>query len=210
MKLLSARGVRVLASARDEELLASLAAETACATWALDLSESAAPAELFGKAQAALGPIDILVNNAGYNSRKSLFSETTPEEFEAQYALNLRAPAELCRLALREMIPRKQGHIVNILSTAVLHASETMAVYSTMKHGLAGLTQVLVKEARPHGVKVSAVFPGGTDTEFRAAARPDYMRPESVAELIVSSILFAPEDAVVHELVFRPLVETNF
>lgn len=210
VKALTARGVRVLASGRDEEKLQSLASESGCLIHALDLGGREAPGKLYEHAQDALGAIDILVNNAGYNSRKALFVDTDLDEFEAQYALNLRAPAELCRLALRDMIERKSGHIVNVLSTATLHASEQMAIYTAMKHGLTGLTKVLIKEARPHSVKVSAVHPGGTDTEFRAAERPDYMRPESVAELIVSSVLFAPDDAVVHELVFRPMVETNF
>lgn len=210
VKALVGRGVRVLASGRDAARLEALGEETGCATVAVDLAQPEGPGLLYERTRAELGELDILVNNAGYNSRKALFIETTLEEFEAQYALNLRAPAELCRLALQGMIGRKTGHIVNVLSTATLHASEQMAIYSAMKHGLTGLTKVLIKEARPHGVKVSAVHPGGTDTEFRAAERSDYMRPESVAELIVSSVLFAPDDAVVHELVFRPLVETNF
>lgn len=210
VKGLAARGVTVLASGRDKAKLQSLAEESGCLIRALDLGSREAPGELYAHARDELGTVDILVNNAGYNSRKALFVDTDLDELEAQYALNLRAPAELCRLALKDMIERKSGHIVNVLSTATLHASEQMGIYTAMKSGLTGLTKVLIKEARPHGVKVSAVHPGGTDTEFRAAERPDYMRPESVAELIVQSVLFAPDDAVVHELVFRPLVETNF
>jgi len=210
VKALAARDVVVLASGRDEAKLQSLQNETGCLIYALDLGTREAPRELYARAKDALGTVDIVVNNAGYNSRKALFVDTDLEEFEAQYALNLRAPAELCRLALKDMIERKSGHIVNVLSTATLYASEQMGIYTAMKHGLTGLTKVLIKEARPHGVKVSAVHPGGTNTEFRATERPDYMRPESVAELIVHSVLFAPDDAVVHELVFRPMVETNF
>jgi NAD(P)-dependent dehydrogenase (short-subunit alcohol dehydrogenase family) len=86
---------------------------------------------------------------------------------------------------------------------------ETMGVYSTMKQGLDALTWILMKEARPANVKVTAIYPGGTDTEFRAAKRPDYMRPESVASVIAAAV-FAPDDVVMHELTFRPIVETNF
>jgi NAD(P)-dependent dehydrogenase (short-subunit alcohol dehydrogenase family) len=84
-----------------------------------------------------------------------------------------------------------------------------MGIYTTMKAGLRDLTKVLTKEVRASGVQVTAVYPGGVDTEFRANARPDYLRPESAARLIVDT-LFAPEDAVVHDLVFRPMCETNF
>ena len=71
------------------------------------------------------------------------------------------------------------------------------------------LAGVLLKEARPQGVRVSAVYPGGTDTTFRAVRRPDYMSPDSVAEAVYA-VLTLPEDLTVHSMTFRPWVETNF
>ena len=50
---------------------------------------------------------------------------------------------------------------------------------------------------------------GGTDTPFRKADRPDYLRPESVAEAVYAALTL-PEDLVVHHFTFRPMVETNF
>ena len=87
--------------------------------------------------------------------------------------------------------------------------NETMGVYTAAKKGFEGWTQVLLKEARPQGIRVSAVYPGGTNTTFRARERPDYMRPESVAEA-VTRLLTLPADLVVQGLTFRPMVETNF
>jgi short-subunit dehydrogenase len=104
---------------------------------------------------------------------------------------------------------RGSGHLVNVASSTVLHGIESMGVYTSMKHGLRGLNTVLVKEARAVGVKVTLVYPGGMDTEFRAQSRPDYVSAASGAELIVGALL-APSDAVVHELVFRPMIETNY
>jgi short-subunit dehydrogenase len=86
---------------------------------------------------------------------------------------------------------------------------ENYSVYSSMKYALHGFTGCLVKEARQVGVKVTAVYPGGVNTTFRPNARPDYLRPESAARMIVQCVT-APEDVVVHELTFRPMVETNF
>jgi short-subunit dehydrogenase len=74
---------------------------------------------------------------------------------------------------------------------------------------LHGFTLCLIKEARQSGVKVTGVYPGGVDTDFRTEERPDYMRPESAAQMIVQCIN-APADVVVHELVCRPMVESNF
>jgi len=81
-----------------------------------------------------------------------------------------------------------------------------MGIYTAMKQGFAGLNNVLMKEAQPHGIKVTAIYPGGMNTAFRDQARPQYMQPESVATM-VSQLLSNPEDVVVHELTFRPMVE---
>jgi short-subunit dehydrogenase len=205
---LATRGVRVFATGRADDLLTTLKAETGCAGAPADLAHPEQVLALYAAARAQLGRIDVLVNNAGFN-RKAPLAATDLAEFEAQYAVNLRAPYLLCREALKEMMARKSGHIVNVISSAALHANENMGVYTTMKAGLRGLTGVLLKEARPHGVKVTAVYPGGVNTEFRAQSRPDYLHPKSVAVMIANAI-FAPSDVVVHELTFRPLIETNF
>ena len=107
------------------------------------------------------------------------------------------------------MALRQSGHILNVISSVAHTSMENYSVYSTMKYALHGFTGCLIKEARQVGVKVTGVYPGGVDTDFRANVRPDYMRPESAAQMIVQCIM-APEDVVVHELTFRPIVETNF
>jgi short-subunit dehydrogenase len=98
---------------------------------------------------------------------------------------------------------------VNILSTVCHYDNERMSVYTATKKALQGLTDVLRKEAREHGVRVISIYPGGTDTEFRAEAWPRYMRPASVAEAVVRALTM-PDDLVVHHLTFRPMVEANF
>ena len=78
-----------------------------------------------------------------------------------------------------------------------------------MKYGLMGFTKCLIKEAREVNVKVTAVYPGGTDTGFRPEERPDYLLAGSAAKMIVHCIT-APDDVVVHDLTYRPMVEGNF
>ncbi len=207
---LARRGVSVFATGRDTSLLEALKAQTGCAIASHDLSHPENAIAVYREAVACFGSApDVLVNNAGFNTRKAPITEATLEDFELQFAVNLRAPFLLCREAGRDMSQRGSGHIVNIVSTCALFSNETMGVYTTMKGGLRDLTKILAKELRPAGVKVTAVFPGGVDTEFRAQARPDYMRPESAAHLIADAI-FAPDDVAVHDLVFRPMVESNF
>jgi NAD(P)-dependent dehydrogenase (short-subunit alcohol dehydrogenase family) len=212
---LAREGARLALSGRDGEALEAVARETRALSGedvffhAADLSHDEGPVALYARTREALGPPDVLVNNAGYNSRKAPLWEVGAEEFDAMIAVNLRAPFLLVREALLDMVERKSGHIVNVLSTVCHYANETMGAYTAAKRGLDGLTAVLLKEARPHGIRVTALYPGGTDTDFRPKRRPDYMKPESVAEAIYA-VLALPADLVVHGFTFRPMVESNF
>lgn len=200
------KGYRVFATGRDETQLQELMLQTGCLGKCYDLSQADAVITLFDDAKQALGQIDVLINNAGMNTRKCELAETNLDEFELQYAINLRAPYLLCREAMRHMLPKEQGYIINIVSTVAKRSNPSMSIYTAMKQGFAGLNNVLMKEAQPHGIKVTAVYPGGINTTFREQERPQYMQPESVAT-VVSQLLSNPQDVVVHELTFRPPVE---
>ncbi|MGR5062323.1 SDR family oxidoreductase [Photobacterium sp. DNB22_13_2] len=207
-KTLCEKGYFVVASGRNSDKLAELSNLTGCHKIQADLSDPQQPLELFAKAVEKLGGLDVLINNAGMNSRKCGIDEFTVEEFDHQYAVNLRAPALLSREALKVMKLAKSGQIINVLSTVAKRSNETMSVYTAMKQGLAGFSAILMKEAQPHGIKVTSLFPGGTDTNFREAERPQYMHPKSVAETI-AVLLELPQDVVMHEMVFRPPVEVE-
>ena len=206
---LQAAGFEVFVTGRDPQLLESLRRDLACPGLAIDLAEAKAVVQLFAAAWQALGRVDVLVNNAGFNRAKAPITKVTAEELDDSYAVNVRAPILLAREALKDMASRQTGHIVNVISSVAHTKMENYAVYSTMKYALHGFTGCLIKEARQVGVKVTGVYPGGVDTTFRPNARADYMRAESAARMIVHC-LTAPEDVVVHELTFRPIVETNF
>ena len=203
------RECAVFATARDAEALAALKAQTGCETHVCDLADLDAVLGLYAAAKSVLGEVDVVINNAGFNNRKAAIVNVSHEEFEAQYAVNMRAPFLLGRDALRDMSERGSGHIVNILSTVCHTNAATMAVYSATKQGLRAITDIMMKEAAEHSVKVTGVYPGGTNTTFRANERPDYMNPDHVARVIVDAI-FAPDDIVMHALTFRPIVERNF
>jgi NAD(P)-dependent dehydrogenase (short-subunit alcohol dehydrogenase family) len=206
---LKTAGFDVFVSGRNSALLTRLQQELGCPGLALDFGSPEAPVQLFGAALRALGHVDVLVNNAGFNKAKDPITKVTAEDLDSSYSVNVRAPILLAREALRHMSIRKSGHILNVLSSIVHAKMENYSVYTTMKHALHGFTGCLTKEGRLVGVKVTAVYPGGVNTGFRSQARPDYLRPESAAQVIVQCIS-APEDVVVHELTYRPMVETNF
>lgn len=206
---LKAAGFDVFVTGRDVDLMQSLQQELGCPGLPMDLTSPTSPIQLFAAARQALGRLDVLVNNAGFNRAKEPLANVSAEDLDASFAVNVRAPILLAREALKDMAPRKSGHILNVISSVAHTSMENYSVYSTMKYAIHGFTGCLIKEARQVGVKVTGVYPGGVDTTFRANVRADYMRPESAAQMIVQCIT-APDDVVVHELTFRPIVETNF
>ncbi len=200
---------------RDEKALSEAAATVKSAgasdvyAGRFDLGDANAVLEFYAGAKKKIGPPDILINNAGYNSRKAYLWEMETDEFDNMIAVNLRAAFILIREAFRDMKARGAGHIVNILSTACHADIERLGVYTAAKKGLQGMTDVFRKEARPHNIRVTSIYPGGTDSSFRAQARPDYMHPQSVAEAVYAALTL-PDDLIVHHMTFRPMVETNF
>jgi short-subunit dehydrogenase len=202
-------GFGVYLTGRDETRLASVKAELSCGGQVADLRDPKAVLDLYRAAREAMGRVDVLLNNAGFNKAKDPLERVAVTDLDDSYAVNLRAPILLAREALREMGGRGNGHIVNVLSSIVHARMENYSVYTTMKCGLHGFTGCLIKEARKVGVKVTGVYPGGVDTEFRAQSRADYLRAASAARMIVDCIR-APEDVVVHEITYRPMAESNF
>jgi len=209
VKQLSELDFAVYATGRDGELLDSLRVETGCYGSVCDLAVAEAVVDLYSEARTALGQVDLLVNNAGYNPGKQPITEVSAETLDGSYAVNFRAPYLLSREALKDMGDRGSGHIVNVVSTIARTSAPNYSTYCSLKYALHGFTQCLIKEARELGVKVTAVYPGGTDTDFRPEKRPDYLRADSAARMIVDAVT-APDDVVVHELVYRPMIENNF
>jgi NAD(P)-dependent dehydrogenase (short-subunit alcohol dehydrogenase family) len=202
-------GFLLFVTGRDAGAVAAVRDEFSCPGCAADLKDSEAVVRLYTCAREGLGRVDVLVNNAGFNKAKDPLTSVSERDLDDAYAVNVRAPILLAREALREMGARGSGHIVNVVSSIVRASMENYSVYTTMKHALHGFTGCLIKEARRVGVKVTGVYPGGVNTRFRAQPRPDYLEPASAARMIAHCIM-APEDVVVHEILYRPLVEDNF
>ncbi len=209
VRQLCEQGFTVFATGRDPRLLSELKEETGCLGAICDLSDGDATVALYATASDSLGQVDVLVNNAGFNPGKTPVVDTGMGEMDTSYAVNFRAAFLLCREAMKEMGSRKSGHILNVISSLARTSATNYSAYCSLKHALHGFTQCLIKEARQVNVKVTGVYPGGIDTDFRPEERLDYMRADSAARMIVQCI-DAPDDVVVHELVYRPMIESNF
>ena len=154
---------------------------------------SAAEVEAFaGRVEEELGPIDVWVNNA---SRMHIepFLEMSDETWHDVLGSNLHGYYHGCRSALRRMVPRGAGAIVNVSSITAIQPIADMAAYITAKGAVVGLTQQLAVEFAPRGVRVNAVAPGATLT----ALTRDAYTPEVTAvyeERIALGRIAQPED----------------
>jgi NAD(P)-dependent dehydrogenase (short-subunit alcohol dehydrogenase family) len=213
---LSSEGATLALCGRSEEKMSGLleelrkgSSESTPFSRAFCLSSEEEIVRFVADAESRLGPVEVLINCAGLNSARAEVAEMSTADLDWMLAINLRAPLIFMRECFRGMRARRAGHIVNVLSTVCLFSNEGIGAYTASKAGLDALTKVFRKEARTAGVKVTSIYPGGVNTGFRAQSRPDYLSPESVAEAIVSVLKLGDETAV-HDLVFRPMTESNF
>ncbi|MEO5973240.1 MAG: SDR family oxidoreductase [Sphingomicrobium sp.] len=167
---LSARGHRLVLAARRKDRLEALAKELGNArAVAIDLGKAGAAERLVADVAAAGEHVALLVNNAGFGL-KGKFAELDAPRQRAMIDLNVGALTDLCRAVLPGMVARKSGGILNVASTAAFQPGPNIAVYFATKAFVLSLSEALHEEVKRHGVKVTALCPGPTRTEFGEVA----------------------------------------
>ncbi|HLY71370.1 MAG TPA: SDR family oxidoreductase [Puia sp.] len=149
--------------------------------------------------------IDILINNAG-SFLPGNVSEEEDGVLEKMIETNLYSAYHITRALLPKMIKQKSGHIFNMCSIASLKAYENGGSYSISKFALSGFTQNLREEMKPHGIKVTGVYPGAVYTDSWAAAGviPDrLMEAMDVANMVFAASQLSPQ-ACVEDIILRP------
>lgn len=162
--LLAEDKVTVHAIARRADRLSDLAQSTGIVAHAIDLRDTAAIAATFAKIEA-----DILVNNAGTGRGFAGILEASADDIDATIGTNVTAAYHMIRTVLPGMVARKQGHIVNIGSTAGLYPAAS-AIYGGSKGAVRMLGPNLRLELQGCGVRVTEICPGRVQTEFYDAA----------------------------------------
>ncbi|MGQ9779806.1 MAG: elongation factor P 5-aminopentanone reductase [Bacillota bacterium] len=137
------------------------------AVFRADVTDRAAVETMVDYCLARFGGLDVLVNNAGL-ARTTLFVDITEEEWDEVLAVNLKGVYLCTRAALRYMLPKKKGKIINISSIWGLVGGACEAHYSAAKAGVIGLTKALAKELGPSGIQVNCIAPGAVETEMLA------------------------------------------
>jgi 3-oxoacyl-[acyl-carrier protein] reductase len=124
-----------------------------------DLSDAQSVENLLPAAETAMGGLDILVNNAGV-TRDNLLLRMKDEEWETVIAVNLTAAFRLSRAAVKGMMRRRSGRIVNIGSVVGATGNPGQVNYAASKAGLVGMTKALAAEVASRGITVNCVAPG--------------------------------------------------
>jgi len=163
----AARGEALALLARRRDRLEALKAELGGEVhiFAADLALPGAPAGLIAQMHAQDLQIATLINNAGFGLA-GRFDRQPAERQSGMIDLNIGALTELARAVLPAMIERRSGAILNVASTAAFQPGPNMAVYYATKAYVLSLTEALHQELKGTGVKVSALCPGPTETEF--------------------------------------------
>jgi 3-oxoacyl-[acyl-carrier protein] reductase len=171
-----------------------------------DLADPAAAPTLVERTLAELGTIDIVVNNAGI-ARDNLAVRLSDEEWDEVIAVDLSAAFRICRAALRPMLRRRNGRIINIASVAGVVGNPGQANYSAAKAGLIGLTKSICREVGSRGITVNAVAPGFIATDMTAGLAADLL--ETATAMVPLRRLGTPEE-VASAVLFLALPEAGY
>lgn len=174
-EIMAANGYALALVARDQPRLAGRgrALETQfhvpVKVLAHDLSNPAAPAEIFEQLRRESFPISVLVNNAAFGVF-GRFAETDLDREMQLLQVNMGAVVQLTKLFLKPMLQRREGRILNVASTASFQPGPWLSLYSASKAFVYSFSCALSLELKGTGVSVTALCPGGTQTEFQQRA----------------------------------------
>lgn len=191
-ELLVQRGALVAAFARSEDKLNELAARHRGRVLAVagDVSDLEAVERLFARTESQFGDCDIVINDAGTYVDATL-DHMTAEQWDRVFAVNVRGAFLTTQRAVRGMIARRSGTIVNVSSISGVPGPRKFpgfSAYCASKAALIGFTEAAATEVQEHGVRINSVSPGSVDTPMWAAVgggAPADMTPAEVAEVIL-------------------------
>ena len=181
---LASHGAKLILTARRKDRLESLAAEltakgTEVRIVAADLNDPAAPQQIYDASEGAGLTIDILVNNAGLG-QFGVFAQSEIEQELSQVRVNCEAVVGLTRLFIPQMIARKRGWVMITASTASFQPVPYISTYAATKAFDRMFALGIAQEVAKFGVKVSALCPGPTESEFFQVAGAESFRTRGI------------------------------
>ena len=209
--LLALQGATVVAVARSGQELSDLTHKTRGLSIVADIADEEDARHVVAETLRHYGRLDVLICNAGVGSFAEL-EQFSPEEWDRMFDTNVKGTFLLCKAAVPHFKAQKRGHIIGIASDVSKRTFAHGTAYGASKYAQDALLASLRKEVRPHGVKVSTIYPGLVDTYFNdttpgsAEAEKTHLRPADVAQA-VRYVLEAPAHVVIDELMLHPLTQ---
>jgi len=178
-----------------------------------DITSEESVAGIFKMIEDEYKGLDILINNAGVGIFGPI-EEFSADDFSRIIDTNLKGTFLCCREGVHIMKARESGYIINIASVVGIKGYPDQAVYTASKHGIMGLTKSIAAETHSSHIRVSAVLPGGVDTEMAGQARPDLdrdvlLQPEDIAGTVLF-LLSLPERAAIDQIYIRRSASSPF
>jgi 3-oxoacyl-[acyl-carrier protein] reductase len=171
-----------------------------------NLSDPSSVEELFPKVESVVEKIDILVNNAGI-TRDCLAMRMKDEDWQDVLNVNLTASFRLCRAAIKSMMRRRYGRIINISSVVGVAGNPGQANYCAAKAGMIGMSKSLAFEVATRGITVNCIAPGFIKTSMT------HDLPDSVRDKIMSGIpigTYGSPDDIASATVFLASSEAGY
>jgi uncharacterized protein len=172
---LAAGGTNLVLTARREQRLEELARQLSAEhdvvveVFAADLARPSAPEEIFACTRDKGLHIDLLVNNAGFGNYGEFLQAETQLLLD-MVQVNCGAVVHLTRLFLPEMMRRRRGDVLMVASTAAFQGVPYIATYAATKGFDLLFAESLAEEVQPYGIRVCALCPGSTESEFHEVA----------------------------------------
>ena len=135
----------------------------------VDISGDGAPAQIIETAIAAFGKLDIVYSNAGVSGSTPV-GETSDQEFDRQYGVNLRAGFRIARDATPHLVKSGVGRLIFTASIMARHTDNGLVAYSASKAGVVGMMRTFALELGRHGVTSNAILPGAIATGMTAGS----------------------------------------
>ena len=207
-RILHQRGAKVVISGTREEKLAELASELGdnVYTAPCNLMDRSAVSELYARAEDLAGQVDIVVNNAGI-TKDNLFLRMKDEEWDDVLNVNLSATFAVCRGALRGMMRRRYGRIVNISSISGVVGNPGQGNYSASKAGMIGMSKAMAREVAPRGITVNCIAPGFITTPMTDELNEK--QKTAITQMIPAGTLGAPDD-IANAVLFLASSESGY
>jgi len=156
--------------------------------------------------------VDALVNNAGIGFARTV-EQTTLEEWDLTFDVNVKATFLMCKLIVPQMVARKKGEIVNVASAGALVGLKNRVAYCASKAAVVGLTRCIAADHALDGIRINAIAPGTVDSTWIGRILSDAPDPVATRKLMearqLDGKMGTPEE-VAHGIAFLLSPEARF